>query len=83
VIRGAALVLVAAIPTGLLLLLLKGALPASPARAWIDERGWWLVWPVVALELAMVGTWWLGLAALVVGVAAYWLDTTGRLRTHP
>ena len=83
-IRGAGLVLVAAAVTACVLALLRAALPASSsARAWVDERGWWLVWPVVAVELAVFGTWWLGVGALVAGALAYWLDTNGRLRPTP
>lgn len=46
---------------------------------WVAARGWWLVWPLLAVELVVLDAVPVAAVVLVVGAALYALDATGRL----
>ena len=44
---------------------------------WLATRGWWLVWPLLAVELALLDAALIGLVVLLVGAVVYALDRRG------
>ena len=46
---------------------------------WVAARGWWLVWPLLAVELVVLDAVAVAVVVLVVGAALDALDAAGRL----